>query len=45
VSESDAAAPRTERNFDVVEGIEPIARDVGAPLSQFALAWVWRNRA
>jgi aryl-alcohol dehydrogenase-like predicted oxidoreductase len=30
----------TERIFDVVEGIEPIARDVGAPLSQFALAWV-----
>lgn len=30
----------TEGIFDVVEGLEPIARERGLPLSQFALAWV-----
>jgi aryl-alcohol dehydrogenase-like predicted oxidoreductase len=30
----------TERIFDVVEGLEPIAQNAGVPLSQFALAWV-----
>ena len=30
----------TENIFDVVEGIEPIARDKGCTLSQFSLAWV-----
>ncbi|MFW6174453.1 MAG: aldo/keto reductase [Chloroflexota bacterium] len=30
----------TEGIFDVVEGLEPIAKDNGVPLSQFALAWV-----
>ena len=29
-----------ENIFDVIEGLEPIAADRGAPLSQFALAWV-----
>lgn len=29
----------TEQIFDVVEGVEPIAREKGVPLSQFALAW------
>lgn len=29
-----------DRIFDVIEGIEPLARDLGATLSQYALAWV-----
>jgi aryl-alcohol dehydrogenase-like predicted oxidoreductase len=34
----------TERIFDVIEGLEPIARDLGVTLSQFALAWVMAQR-
>lgn len=30
----------TERIFDVIEGLDPIAQEAGVPLSQFALAWV-----
>jgi len=29
----------TERFFDIVEGLEPVAREKGCTLSQFALAW------
>jgi aryl-alcohol dehydrogenase-like predicted oxidoreductase len=30
----------TERIYDVVEGLEPLAAEKGVPLSQLALAWV-----
>lgn len=33
----------TERIFDVVEGLQPIARDKGCALSQLALAWCTRQ--
>jgi len=29
----------TERIYDVIEGLEPMAAEKGVPLSQFALAW------
>lgn len=29
----------TDRIYDVVEGLEPLAQEKGVPLSQFALAW------
>ena len=34
----------TERIFDVIEALEPLAREAAAPLSQFALAWVVAQR-
>jgi aryl-alcohol dehydrogenase-like predicted oxidoreductase len=34
----------TERIYDVVEGLEPLAAEKGVPLSQFALAWCASSR-
>ena len=33
----------TDRIYDVVEGLEPIAAEKGVPLSQMALAWVMQR--
>ncbi len=33
----------TERIYDIVEGLEPIATEKGIPLSQMALAWVMQR--
>lgn len=39
-SESDIWRRWNDRNFDVIEGLTPIARKKGVPLAQFAIAWL-----
>jgi aryl-alcohol dehydrogenase-like predicted oxidoreductase len=34
----------TDRIYDIVEGLEPIAAEKGVPLSQMALAWVMQRQ-
>ncbi len=39
------SSPDAERNFTIIEGLAPIAKSLGVPMSQFSLAWVLANPA
>ena len=41
----NVSSPDAERNFSILEGLEPVVKSSGATMSQFSLAWVLANPA